>query len=207
MIKIIAHRGYWQQEEEKNQQVAFVRAFDHGYGVETDFRDVAGNLVISHDIPAGGEMSAERFFALLKGRRFPLAINIKSDGLAKMLQALLQKCGIDNYFVFDMSIPDALQYLRLAIPVFSRVSEYEPEPAFYDDIAGVWIDAFHDIWYSPARIQNYLQDSKSVCLVSPELHGRDPMKLWHLVKQAGLHHEDRLMLCTDFPEKASAFFT
>ena len=29
---ILSHRGYWKSEEERNQEVAFHRSFDLGYG-------------------------------------------------------------------------------------------------------------------------------------------------------------------------------
>ncbi len=50
---ILSHRGYWKSEEERNQEVAFHRSFDLGYGTETDIRDIQGKLVISHDMPQG----------------------------------------------------------------------------------------------------------------------------------------------------------
>ena len=48
---ILSHRGYWKSEKERNQEVAFHRSFDLGYGTETDIRDIQGKLVISHDMP------------------------------------------------------------------------------------------------------------------------------------------------------------
>jgi len=205
-MKIISHRGCWQQPHEKNQQIAFMRAFDLGYGVETDFRDCAGEIVISHDMPTGSEVSAQQFFSLLVGRNILLAINIKSDGLAATLQALLQQYNVTNYFVFDMSVPDMLQYLNSGMRVFARVSEYEENPVCYDQVAGIWVDAFHNIWCSIELIQRYLSDGKEVCLVSPELHQRDEMELWCQIKRAGLQKYSSLMLCTDLPEKAGKFF-
>ena len=35
-IEVIAHRGWWKAENEKNTKTAFERAFDCGFGVETD---------------------------------------------------------------------------------------------------------------------------------------------------------------------------
>ena len=50
-MKILSHRGFWLNPEEKNKQISFKRAVDCGYGIETDIRDYNGKLVISHDIP------------------------------------------------------------------------------------------------------------------------------------------------------------
>ena len=57
--KILAHRGFWQSEDEKNTKVAFERAFDNGFGIETDLRDIKGTIVISHNMPTGDEMTFE----------------------------------------------------------------------------------------------------------------------------------------------------
>lgn len=205
-MNIISHRGYWKTANEKNLKVAFKRSFDLNFGTETDFRDCAGKIVISHDMPKGEEMTADEFFLLLAGRNLPLALNIKADGLANQLKALLDKYNIQNYFVFDMSVPDTLAYLRMRIPVFARVSELEPEPVCYEQVTGIWLDAFYDIWYSPQMIQKFLQAGKKVCLVSPELHQRDQYTLWNSLKDSNLDKESALMLCTDFPEDAQQFF-
>ena len=56
IVEILAHRGFWKKESEKNTQIAFERAFDKGFGIETDLRDIKGEIVISHNMPVGGEM-------------------------------------------------------------------------------------------------------------------------------------------------------
>ena len=39
-MKILAHRGFWMNESEKNSREAIKRAFDYGFGIETDLRDI-----------------------------------------------------------------------------------------------------------------------------------------------------------------------
>ena len=60
-MKILSHRGYWKAPIEKNTREAFVRSFALGFGTETDIRDYMGELVISHDIPRGGEINFDAF--------------------------------------------------------------------------------------------------------------------------------------------------
>ena len=48
-MKILSHRGYWKEEKEKNTIDAVRKAFDHGFGIESDIRDLDGKLVISHN--------------------------------------------------------------------------------------------------------------------------------------------------------------
>lgn len=39
------------KKNEQNKLVAFKRAINFGFGIETDIRDFNGKLVISHDLP------------------------------------------------------------------------------------------------------------------------------------------------------------
>jgi len=212
-LLILSHRGYWKQPHEKNAEAAFVRSFAHGFGTETDVRDANGRLVISHDPPAPGAdpLSFDAFCALYKRHgddALPLALNVKADGLQTLLQSALNEHGITNYFAFDMAVPDGLAYLRTGLPVFTRRSEYEREAAFYDQATGVWLDGFAGEWFEQSDVASPLTDGKRVCLVSPELHGRAHRPFWQTLYGWGLPETagDALMLCTDFPEEARAFF-
>jgi hypothetical protein len=84
---VISHRGYWKKPAERNRPVAFCRSFDCGFGTETDLRDRTGQLVISHDMPDGSEITLADLLDILAGRELPTAINVKADGLAAALAA------------------------------------------------------------------------------------------------------------------------
>jgi glycerophosphoryl diester phosphodiesterase len=62
-MRIIAHRGFWKMKSEQNTMAAFQRAIENGFGIETDFRYHAGNLVISHDLPRDKVLTADDLFA------------------------------------------------------------------------------------------------------------------------------------------------
>lgn len=200
---IISHRGYWQNIGEKNTEAAFRRSFSLGFGTETDVRDSLGRLVISHDMPAGGEMSLDDFLMLPGAKDHLLALNIKADGLAQSLRETSQRHQLKKWFVFDMSIPDMRAHLKAGNPVFVRMSEVERNPAWLEAADGVWLDSFEAEWYDVALISSLLKKGKQVCVVSSELHGRDPMMLWQNLAQ--LEAADRLILCTDHPERARLF--
>jgi hypothetical protein len=205
---ILSHRGYWRTPAEKNTTPAFARSFQLGFGTETDLRDLAGRLVISHDPPALGVPGAEVLFELHRATDapLPLALNVKADGLQGMIKAMLERFAPPDAFVFDMSIPDTRGYLKAGIPVFTRQSEHEREPAFYAQAAGVWMDGFQEDWMSEADIARHLQRGKRVCIVSPELHGRDHHPFWDRLAQLTLAADPRLLLCTDRPEDARSLF-
>jgi glycerophosphoryl diester phosphodiesterase len=199
--QILAHRGLWSRPEQKNSRDALVLALSRGFGLETDIRDHDGELVISHDPPRAGGL---RLGDLLDDyrrldARGTLALNIKSDGLAEELGRMLRSCGIERYFVFDMSVPDMLHYQRRKMRFFSRRSDLEPHVAALDACAGIWLDAFQSDWYKSDAILELLAASKHVAVVSPELHGRDRQGVWQMLRQIP-DPAEQLLCCTDFPE-------
>lgn len=206
---VLSHRGYWKEPLEKNTRMAFERSFALGFGTETDIRDRNGRLVISHDMPDDGAMPVEVFFEIYKRHNpaLPLALNIKADGLQAELKRLLTACGIENYFVFDMAVPDGLLYCRQQFKAYTRHSEYESTPPYYEWAQGVWLDEFNGHWITDAVIEQHLAQGKQVCIVSPDLHKRDYRQEWQhyrrLEEKIGVN---RIMLCTDFPEQAREFF-
>ena len=205
---ILSHRGYWKTEEEKNREIAFRRSCEHGFGIETDIRDLSGELVISHDPPKSGELTLNRFLEIYREYDIsvPLAFNIKADGLQRMLKTLLTKFSITNYFVFDMSIPDTLQYLKHSFKIFSRQSDVEKEALLYNDSKGVWIDCFDNDWVGETTLKEHLANGKRVCLVSPELHHREHIPFWGRLKAMRIIKSQNVLICTDYPEEARSFF-
>ena len=207
-MKIISHRGFWKESKEKNSEVAFKRSFENGFGLETDIRDYNGDLVVSHDIPEFGCLTFQRLLEIYVkfDSTLPLALNIKSDGLHILIEQMIQKFNVTNCFVFDMSVPDMLSYLRSTLSVFSRHSEYENNPIFYDQVNGIWIDAFENDWWSEEILIQHLEAKKYVCIVSPELHKRNFQSTWNKLSSMSIIHNRKLILCTDYPEKAKNFF-
>lgn len=209
-MKILSHRGYWKKEIEKNQIIAFERSFSFGFGTETDIRDFNGELVISHDIADEKCISVEDFFKIYNkyDNTLPLALNIKSDGLQVKLKELLTEYNITKYFVFDMSVPDGLQYLKQDIKAFTRESEYEEKPSFYSESTGIWLDEFKNHWIDEKVLEKHIINKKEICIVSPDLHKRDYDKEWQDYKNIeNKLNINTIMLCTDYPEIAKKYFS
>ncbi|MCG8650242.1 MAG: hypothetical protein MI861_10430 [Pirellulales bacterium] len=207
-VELLAHRGLWKQPDQRNSIAALRRGLEMGFGLETDLRDQHGQVVISHDPPAGEGADCLSLRGLCElyrdaGSTATLALNIKSDGLAAQVNSTLEQFQIRNYFVFDMSIPDMLGYLRLGLNCFSRQSEFESQPALPQRCQGIWLDAFESLWFDDKLIDNHLDEGRNVCLVSPELHRRSAEELWPLVCRIAQRPSEKakLMLCTDFPEE------
>ncbi len=206
---VLSHRGYWKETDEKNLPISFERSFSLGFGTETDIRDYKGKLVISHDIADEKCINVKEMFEVYNkyDNTLPLALNIKADGLQLKLKKLLEEYKIENYFVFDMSIPDGLGYLKQNIKAFTRESEYEKVPSFYDEACGIWLDEFQEHWITKEVIEKHIKNNKKICIVSPDLHKREYKNEWQhykeIEKELGI---DNLMICTDYPEIAREFF-
>lgn len=216
-MNILAHRGWWSAPADKNTLAAFKRAFDAGYGIETDVRDNRGVLVIAHDMsrPSSIQHQETTFDDLLDlHQKTPdrmLALNIKADGLASTLKAQLETRGVQRYFVFDMSVPDTLPYLSLHMPAFTRWSDLEGGSPLDTRCAGVWLDSLETPFVPTSKILAAIELGKSAAVASPELHRKPHEAAWRTWKRffASLSRAERelIQLCTDFPDDAQAHFS
>ncbi|HEC1569936.1 TPA: hypothetical protein R1X71_000931 [Campylobacter upsaliensis] len=41
-MQILAHRGFWREKNEQNTLASLAKAFEMGFGIETDLRDGGG---------------------------------------------------------------------------------------------------------------------------------------------------------------------
>ncbi len=206
-MKILAHRGYWKKPDDKNSSVAIREALKRGYGFESDIRDFDGKIVISHDIPTADSPDAKQVFRWLReyGDRYTFAINIKSDGLKNLLKEALKAYQITNYFLFDMSVPQMVEFNDMGLRFYTRQSEMEQVPCMYKEANGVWIDGFYSTdWITKELLEKHLDNHKEIILVSPELHGNKEYKFfWDRIREYGL---TKLGICTDQPDEAREFF-
>lgn len=200
-VEILAHRGFWKEENEKNSKIAFKRAFDYGFGIETDLRDIKGEIVISHNMPKGDEMLFEDLLKLIDGRDLPLALNIKADGMADEIKRILEKYNHTNYFTFDMSIPEMVYQHNVGLKVFTGQSDIIPNPIMLEKADGVWLDCFNSDWFGEADIRRIQNKGKKVCIVSPDLHKREYKIVWEKYRKVR-----GIMLCTDYPMEAEEYF-
>lgn len=205
-MKIIAHRGFWKTEDEKNKKGAFIRAFDFGIGTETDLRDCAGKILISHDMPKGDEITLEDLLNIMNGRNLLLALNIKADGLADEIKKILSKYNHTNYFTFDMSIPDMVYQINKEVKIFTGLSDIVKNPILPEKAEGIWLDSFYSDWYEEDIIDRILEENKKVCIVSSDLHKRDNSKQWETIKKCKYFESDNLILCTDKVEETFKYF-
>ena len=210
--RIYAHRGLWGASADQNSIEAILTALEEGFSVETDIRDFARELRVSHD-PAHEQSPTwtELLNAIeLLERRLAnqtLALNIKSDGLIP----LFQESGLPNspHFFFDFSVPEEQRYRSQGMPFASRLSEYEipTSSSFGTGAAAIWLDGFHDDWYVDSPfIENFLltNPATTLVLVSPELHGREFSRAWRWFRDKYVSGSN-IAICTDYPYKVEEF--
>lgn len=170
-------------------------------------RDYNGKIVISHDLAPCTALHFNELLALHQNFKLPLALNIKADGLQKILKNSLSQFKTQNYFAFDMSVPDMLGFERENIYFYTRQSDLEKTPVLYKQACGVWLDEFREHFIDERVILKHLNAGKSICIVSPELHKRAYQKEWSeyksIVKKL---KSDKIALCTDLPQLAREFF-
>lgn len=212
---ILAHRGLWSKDFPPNSKAAIKNAIARGYGLETDLRDYNGRIVVSHDptLPNIEHLNLTDMLTILidSNSMSRVALNIKSDGLARTIAAQISeypKDLLDSLFCFDMSIPDTMAYLDMDfMSVYMRLSEYEPSLSLLEASSGVWVDNFSGSYPQVKTCKDILSRGKRCTIVSSELHGRNHETLWNEIKFERLHQNDSLELCTDFPDDAYQFFS
>ena len=190
---IFAHRGQWDNQAGPNSELSIQKAISNGFSVETDIRDLKGEIVISHDPCVGNNY--KRFSEVID-KNSRIAINVKSDGLVGRFQEYIRQIKESKSFIFDCSFPELLKYKQAGIPHAIRMSEYERELAWVPDY--IWLDCFEsDWWLEETYVLDLIRKTPTI-VVSPELHGREHFNVWQRVlelRSAGLN----LSVCTDFP--------
>jgi hypothetical protein len=164
-MKLIAHR-----RNTLNELIATPTK----YGIEVDIRSYGDKLVIHHDPFLEGESFEAWLAAYQHGT---LILNVKEEGLEAILIKLMKSHGIVDYFFLDQSFPFLIKWSksgerRCAV----RVSEFETiETAL--TLAGkvdwIWVDCFTEFPLSQQDAQRLKNAGFKLCLVSPELQGRN----------------------------------
>ena len=165
-MKIICHRRNTIEE---------LQATPTQFGVEVDVRTYGDRLIIHHDPFQMGEDFESWLSFYSHGT---LILNVKEEGLEERLIKLMQVRGIHDYFFLDQSFPFLRKYAvlgerRCAV----RVSEFESLDtalSLAKNIDWVWVDCFTKFPLSAEDSVDLREAGLKLCVVSPELQGRDP---------------------------------
>jgi len=196
-MNILAHRGLWKNPNEMNTLEALNLAISKNLGIETDIRDHLGDIIVRHDIGIESELYLKELLEALGATDLKIALNVKASEMGATLSKLLSESKIENYFLFDLSIPDLRKYLDLGLKTYCRISEVEQKAVWSREIKGVWVDSFTGRTTNKDVINYFLDKNLEVSLVSEEIHGRDPLVFWDLISE--FIEDPRVSICTDYP--------
>lgn len=147
------------------------------FGVEVDIRSCGDDLIIHHDPYVAGNSFEEWVSEYKNGT---LILNVKEEGLEQRVIKIMEKYFIEDYFFLDQSFPFLIKWSSLGLNRAAvRVSEFESlETAL--TLAGkvdwVWVDCFTHFPLSAKDGERLKQAGFKLCLVSPELQGRNAEK-------------------------------
>jgi hypothetical protein len=198
-MKLIAHR---------RNTLADLKASPTQYGVEVDIRSWGDRMVIHHDPFVEGESFDDWIAAYRHGT---LILNVKEEGLEARLVALMKQHGLEDYFFLDQSFPFLVKWSRAGLRKCAvRVSEFESvETAL--TLAGrvdwVWVDCFTHFPLDGASARRLQDAGFRLCLVSPELQGRDVSEIAEiaaLLKDLGIRADAACTKRPDLWEQAGA---
>jgi len=174
---------------------------DPSWGVEMDVHAYGDRLVVQHEAFRDGPELA----AWLDAYRHRFVVfNVKEEGIESRLLAEVLERGIENFFLLDLSFPALVGLARSGERrVAIRVSVHEPATgalSLAGKVGWVWLDMF-----SPAPLDatshRALQDAGfKICLVSPELHGRDVVEITALRKYLDSMKLSVDAVCTKHPD-------
>lgn len=158
------------------------------YGVEVDFRDQKGELVLGHDPLDKKYIKAEEFLKNLNGRA--IIANIKSERIEGECLNLIKKYSPQSdYFFLDSSFSVIANKGKEMI-FSSRFSEYESIETSINLIEAnlvkwIWVDTFTKFPINEHNVDTFNSLKAKKCLTSPDLLKRseDIDKYAQLIKK------------------------
>ena len=175
---------------------------DAKYGIEVDIRSIGSDVLMHHDPFCPGGLFREWIECYKHGT---LILNVKEEGLERHLISLMVEKGITNYFFLDQSFPFLVKTAnsgetRCAV----RVSEFESVETALSlggKIDWVWLDCFTKFPIGIADYRALKNVGFKLCLVSPELQGRDADS--EIAEMANFMRENQMVMdavCTKRPD-------
>jgi hypothetical protein len=173
----------------RRNTVEQLRDTAHDLGVEVDIRSQGERLIVHHD-PFVDGVDFERWLGAYRHRL--LILNVKEEGLEDRLIASMRAHGVEDYFFLDQSFPFLVRTARRGESRCAvRVSEFESIDTAMT-LAGmvqwIWVDCFTRFPLTGAEAQTLRDAGFKLCLVSPELQGRDAAAEIHALREL-LHRE------------------
>lgn len=144
------------------------------YGVEVDIRSSGDRLIIHHD-PFIDSIFFDAWIS--EYHHGTLILNVKEEGLEERLISIMKEKQIEEYFFLDQSFPFLVKWankgFRKSAVRFSEFESIETAMTLAGKVEWVWVDCFTKFPLSKHDANTLKQAGFKLCLVSPELQGRD----------------------------------
>lgn len=145
------------------------------YGVELDLRDdLSGCIYIQHNPFEAGE-DFEKY--LRNYHHGTMILNVKSERIELKILEMLTKYDVKSYFFLDSSFPMIwLLSQQGEKNIALRVSEMEGLDTprnMAGKVEWIWVDCFSKMPIDKKEADELKMLGYKLCLVSPELEGRD----------------------------------
>jgi hypothetical protein len=148
------------------------------FGVEIDLHAFGERLVVHHDAFQDGVDFEDWLDAY--DHAFVI-LNVKEEGIENRVREMALARGIENFFMLDLSFPALMNMVRARESrIAIRVSEYEATAgalALAGQADWIWLDVFHGFPIARADYEALRKAGFKICLVSPELHGREAVEI------------------------------
>jgi len=174
-----------------------------GRGAEIDLRIFHGEVVLAHD-PFQEGCSFKDWLRVFEGNL--LILNVKEMGLEDHLVSILGELKPElEYFFLDLTTPYLISSVGKGINCAARVSEYESvDSAIKQGTSWLWVDSFSGNWDQLNQLSKHPEVfTKKLCLVSPELQGRDlksSPEFLNLFNKLNDQEYKFNAICSKFPE-------
>ncbi len=145
------------------------------YGVELDLRDYGDRLVLEHDPFTDGEDFEE--YLKYYGDHGTMILNIKSERIEHRALDLVKKYNVRDYFFLDSTFPminllSGMGETKIALR-FSELEGLDNIRTMAGKVEWVWVDCFSTLPINYEIFQELKSLDYKICLVSPELQGRE----------------------------------
>ena len=144
------------------------------FGVELDLRDYGNRLILQHEPFVDGEDFEDYLKHYNHGT---MILNIKSERIEYRVLDLIKKYDIKKYFFLDSSFPMIYQLSKNGENnIALRFSEFEGVDTILkmkNKVKWIWVDCFTKLPINTMVFNNIKALGYKVCLVSPELQGRN----------------------------------
>ena len=196
-MKIFAHRqNDWKPGNE------------HGvYGAEIDVQVTdRGEIVAKHD-PCFNQVPPVKVSAIVEHAGFDkFFVDIKQNLDLDFLEKIMDAFGDKLHGLFDVPMPAAYYAIRENLPIYQRLSEFEP---YLNLVNKFWLDPLMSCtaWKYQRLLSSVPKDGK-VIICSPELHGQVTIvEVWHWILERLEDKDTRIEgLVTKAPDRALKFF-